>query len=231
MNPLTIFLFLLALPLACFSQASQEPLDLAGFIPGQSPRAAASAFSHQQLPWSLSSPADASLSDALGNDCIKNPPSTFWVCKVTFSGPPFGSEAQASSTTKLTLSYDAPPGTSALRQLVHAQLFTQFNDPQAFGWPAFLEARRAPRAKGLVLVAQAKKLFAARGFELPDEAKSFQGAFWIYPSSTGDACELSALAALDAKGSLIALLAENSLGQSSLTRQAMLGKTPASPTP
>lgn len=231
MNRSIILSILLATPLACLAQASMEPLDLAGFSPGQSPRSASSAFAQKKLPWTLMEPADASLSDALGNDCLKISPSPFWVCKALFSGLPFGEEAKPSSLVELTVSYDAPTGPAGLRALVHAHLFAQFNAPQAEGWRDFLAMRRAPRSKGPLLAAEAKKLFAQRNLQIPSEAKSFQGAFWIYSSASGAPCELSALAALDANGALVALLAENSLVKSSLALSAAIGSIPASPSP
>lgn len=231
MNRAIILSILLATPLACFAQASMEPLDLAGFSPGQSPRAAASAFAQKKLPWTLAEPLDASLSDALANDCLKTKPSPFWVCKALFFGAPFGEEAKPSPRVELTLSYDAPTGPTGLRSLVQAHLFAQFNAPQADGWPDFLAARRAPRSKGPLSTTEAKKIFAARNLQIPSEAKSFHGAFWIYPSASGEACELSALAALDAKGALLALLAENSFGKSNLSLRAKIGMIPAAPSP
>jgi hypothetical protein len=88
-------------------------------------------------------------------------------------------------------------------------------DPLAGGWEAFLDKRPKPAGAGELSRAKALTAFVAE--EAPEfgaaslGAKKYKAAVWRFKNANGAECELSAVAALDAKGNLAMLSAETTL--------------------
>lgn len=190
--------------------AGADPrLDLAGMSPGQTPRQAASGFLHALPTLALNVEEGASPntpSDALASDCSPIGPSA-WACKAQFNGA-----APDPAATEAELQYQGA-GAASDRTLARARVAMNWEAPLARGWEAFKAKRPKPDSVGKIPTRMALEAFAGSPLALAKAtpAASFMAARWRGYADDGSATELTAIAALDKQGRLLALLSESAL--------------------
>jgi hypothetical protein len=200
--------FLAACPAAALAQANA--LNAAGMFPGQSPQAAASAFAKAMAPWEAHFPNEAGAADALGTDCPAVPAgSRFWVCKTQ----PLMLGDGAPSTLWAWAEYESPSPSSPLsaKSLGRARALLAWTQPSASAWKDAVARRGRPIRQGPAAKALARKTFAdsPEALAAVNKARSFVAAHWAGASPQGQPIEAAALAALDAKGAVLALAVES----------------------
>jgi hypothetical protein len=177
--------------------------------PGMSPQLAASAFLKSQPLFALSELGEKTSTDALASDCAQA--IGFVSCKSKFSA----SAPLPSANGWLRLDYAPDTSSPKSKNLARAWMLMAWSEPLAGGWEAFLDKRPKPSGTGELSRAKALTAFVAE--EAPEfgaaslGAKKYKAAVWRFKNASGAECELSAVAALDAKGNLAMLSAETTL--------------------
>ena len=183
----------------CF--ADTPSFDVSGFVPGQSPRAAASAFIKAHPDWQISDPADLSWSDALANDCVLSTQG-LWICKVKAT-------ARESTDIFIELQYSGPEAPLADRRLGLARLILQWKTPWKNGWQSFLSSRN-PNSTGGVLNEKKGRNLLTTLFPTPaiNSCKNYKTAGWQGYDTQSLPTSISAIGNIDTQNGLCSLVIE-----------------------
>jgi hypothetical protein len=179
--------------------------DLAGVYPGLSPAATASFFSKSMPGWGLAAPDDRSFTDALANDCPLAAPG-LWTCEAALAG----ADRLDPNLIEIQTRYRSSLGDARSKTLSRLRLRMGWISARARGWDIFLQERSAPDRSSALARSKALKAFSNSEAIAPlaSAAKNYRAALWRLRSPDGAPFELAVVAALDAKGSLVAMACE-----------------------